>query len=306
MKQGQVFKIHSDFYYVDDGTRSHECKVREVIKKRGEKVLTGDIVEFENGVIEAILPRRNFIPRPACANIDQIIIVSALDNPDLTQLDRYIAFAFYYQIPVKLCFNKDDLAPCDEDFLKIYTNYETAVTSATQHTGLERFTSLLEGKTTVLCGASGAGKSSLINALTPGLNIKIGAVSEKTNRGTHTTRHCEIIKSGNSRIVDTPGFSNLKFDFLLPQEVGGLFEEFAQGQCKFSDCLHINEDGCAVRGNVQQSRYDSYLQFVEEARVYKEKIRTTSTKNETSRFIGNRVTSRNTQKQNVKKETKND
>jgi ribosome biogenesis GTPase len=293
MNQGQVFKIHSDFYYVD----GQECKAREILKKRKEKIFTGDIVEFENGVIERILPRKNFIPRPACANIDQIVIVSALDNTDLTQLDRYIAFARYYQIPVKLCFNKDDLS--HGNFPAVYKDYDTAMTSAIEHTGLEEFFKLLEGKTSVLCGNSGVGKSSLINALNPVLKLKTGAVSEKTNRGTHTTCHCEIIKLNNACIVDTPGFSNLKFDFLTPREVSGLFEEFPAG-CKFSDCLHISEDGCAVRGNVPQSRYESYLTFVEEARVFRK------TKSETSRFIGNRVAGRNTQKQQVYKEVEND
>ncbi len=297
MNQGQVFKIHSDFYYVD----GQECKARDVLKKQKEKILTGDMVEFENGVIERILPRRNFIPRPACANIDQIIIVSALDNPDLTQLDRYIAFACYYKIPVKLCFNKEDLS--SGNVPDVYKRYDPVVTSAAERRGLEEFERLLEGKTSVLCGASGVGKSSLINAFIPGLNLKVGAVSEKTNRGTHTTRHCEIINLKSARVVDTPGFSNLKFDFLMPEKVGELFEEFPGG-CKFRDCLHINEAGCAVTGNVPESRYASYLEFVKEAKEYKQNLK--STKTETSKFIGNRVAGRNTQRQKIYKEAEND
>jgi ribosome biogenesis GTPase len=315
MKQGQVFKIHSDFYYVESGGNVFECKVREVLKKRGEKILTGDIVEFADGVIERILPRKNFIARPACANIDQVIIVSALDKPDLTQFDRYIAFARYYEVPVQLCFNKDDLVSgkwkvengkLDNELstfnfqLSTYKTlgYDAAITSVTERTGLEEFTALLEGKTSVLCGASGVGKSSLINALNSEFNLKIGAVSEKTGRGTHTTRHCEIItiKPG-TKIIDTPGFSNLKFDFLLPQEISGLFEEFPRGKCKFSDCLHLNETGCAVRGYVSESRYNSYVTFVEEARAYKRAKTEAATK-----FIGNRVAGRNTLKQKINQE----
>ena len=111
MAEGQIYKIHSDFYYVDDGVNSFECKIREVLKKQKEKILVGDFVEFENGVITNLIERKNFIKRPSVANIDQIIIVSALKQPDLDlhQLNRYIALAKYYNIRTVLCFNKEDL-----------------------------------------------------------------------------------------------------------------------------------------------------------------------------------------------------
>ena len=111
MAKGQIYKIHSDFYYVTNDEGNFECKIREVLKKQKEKILVGDFVEFSGGHIEKILPRRNYISRPSVANIDQIIIVSALKQPDLnlTQLDRYIALAKYFDIPTVLCFNKEDL-----------------------------------------------------------------------------------------------------------------------------------------------------------------------------------------------------
>ena len=111
MAQGQIYKIHSDFYYVAAGGETFECKIREVLKKQKEKILVGDFVEFENGHITKVLPRKNFIKRPSVANIDQVIIVSALKEPDLDlhQLNRYIAFAKYFDIPAVLCFNKEDL-----------------------------------------------------------------------------------------------------------------------------------------------------------------------------------------------------
>ncbi|MDR1326995.1 MAG: ribosome small subunit-dependent GTPase A, partial [Heliobacteriaceae bacterium] len=327
----QIYKIHSDFYYVDDGEKTYECKIREVLKKRREKIYVGDFVEFADGVIESVMPRKNYIPRPSVANIDQIIIVSALKEPDLdlNQLNRYIALAKYYNIPVKLCFNKDDLlAP--PDFLdSVYSGFEIVFTSAKEKNGLEPFQKLLEGKITVLCGNSGAGKSSLINAMTPGLNLKTKAVSEKNQRGVHTTRHCEIIKLStlnsparppqlSTRVVDTPGFSNVKFDFLLPQEVSGLFDEFSQYTCKFSDCLHLSESGCGVLENLDKihpGRYESYLQFVEEARGYKEKVKYEGTKTETAQKISGcrtaakisgkkRQSARNTSKQKVYEEWK--
>ncbi|MDR1168346.1 MAG: ribosome small subunit-dependent GTPase A [Heliobacteriaceae bacterium] len=326
MKQGQVFKIHSDFYYVDDGVNIFECKIREVLKKQKEKIFTGDFVNFENGVIESIIPRKTFIPRPGVANIDQIIIVSALKEPDLNlnRLNRYIALAKYYKIPAKLCFNKSDLKwdkNLKEKILSIYKplNFEIVFTSAAAHAGIEEFQKLLDGKTSVLCGNSGVGKSSLINAVNPDLNLRIGAVSAKTQNGTHTTRHCEIIKldvQGSTRIADTPGFSNMKFDFLLPQEVGALFDEIAQYSCKYSNCLHISEDGCRVLANLAQideSRYAGYLEFVEEARGYKEKIKYEGTKKESAKKISNnrtlakisgkkRQSARNTLKQSLNKD----
>lgn len=287
MAEGQIYKIHSDFYYIDSGVEYFECKVREVLKKRKEKILVGDFVEFRDGFIDKIIPRKNFISRPAVSNVDQIIIVSALKEPDLnfTQLNRYIALAKYYSIPPVLCFNKDDLDFEKELKKRIHDIYETTLgykivyTSATEHNGIKAFEKLLKNKTSVLCGNSGVGKSSLVNAINPNLNLRTKEVSEKTQRGTHTTRHCEIIKiNDTSRIVDTPGFSNVKFDFIMPADVDLLFDEIAEFRdgCKYADCLHFHEDGCNVIANldkIDDSRYDSYLAFVNEAKEYKEKVK---------------------------------
>lgn len=294
--KGQIYKIHSDFYYVDNGVECFECKIREVLKKQREKILVGDYVEFENGVITKIITRKNFIKRPSVANIDQIIIVSALKEPDLDlhQLNRYIALAKYYQIPTVLCFNKDDLKwdkHLSTKIKNIYEGFDIVYTSATEHKGIKNFEKLLSNKTSVLCGNSGVGKSSLINAINPSLNLRTKQVSEKTQRGTHTTRHCEIIKiNDTSRIVDTPGFSNVRFDFILPANVDLLFDEIAQfrNKCKYSDCLHINEDGCNVLENIDkidETRYESYLAFVNEAQEYKEKIKYEGKKEEHSKKL---------------------
>ena len=326
MAEGQIYKIHSDFYYVDDGNSYHECKIREVLKKQRERILVGDFVEFENGVIKNILQRKNFIKRPSVANIDQIIIVSALKEPelDLHQLNRYIALAKYYDIETVLCFNKDDLKwdkHLREKIKKIYEplGYKIAYTSATEHNGIKNFERLLDGKTSVLCGNSGVGKSSLVNAINPNLNLRTKQVSEKTQRGTHTTRHCEIIKlNDTSRIVDTPGFSNARFDFLLPADVDLLFPDIAKfrDECKYSDCLHINEDGCNVLTNIEKidpTRYESYLTFVDEAKEYKERVKYEGKKQEhAKKLVHNRQiakisekkrqSARNTLKQQIYKE----
>ena len=326
MAEGQIFKIHSDFYYVNSDDKIFECKIREVLKKQKQKIFVGDFVEFSDGAISKILPRKNFITRPTVANIDRVIIISALKEPELsfTQLNRYISFAKYHNIDTVLCFNKNDLSEDDKIIEKVFSIYEPLgydilFTSALEGYGLEEFKELLCGKTSVLCGTSGAGKSSLINAVCPQVKLRTKEVSEKTQRGTHTTRHCEIIQiNENSRIVDTPGFSNLKFDFLMPNEVDLLFDEIAQYKkdCKFQDCLHLNETDCAVKSHldkIDETRYQSYIEFVTEAKEYKEKVKYQGVKTESSHKKHNdklavkissrkRQSARNTQKQNLYKD----
>lgn len=291
MQNGQIIKIHSDFYYVVSNGKQFELKLRDVIKKQQKKICVGDYVEFDNGYITKLLPRKNFIPRPSVANIDQIVIVSAIEEPhlDLQQLDRYISFGEYCNIDIKLCFNKNDLTRSEEIIDKIFSIYEPMgydilFTSALEKLGIEDFKEIMEGKTSVLCGSSGVGKSSLLNALNPDFHLRTKNISEKTGRGTHTTRHCEIMTiSETTRIIDTPGFSNLKFDFLLPWEVGKLFREMQPylGNCKFQNCLHITETDCAVKEHVSATRYKSYIEFVEEAKEYKERIKYEGRKKET-------------------------
>lgn len=325
MQKGQIIKIHSDFYYVESKEQVYECKLREVLKKQKQKVYVGDYVEFAENAIEKILPRKNFIVRPPVANIDQVIIISAVKEPDLSfvQLNRYVAFARYHNIDAVLCFNKNDLSNDDKTIEKVFSIYEplgydVLFTSALEGYGLDEFKDILKGKTSVLCGSSGVGKSSLINAIS-GINLRTKNVSEKTGRGTHTTRHSEIINIGNdSRIVDTPGFSNLKFDFLLPTEVDSLFKEIYpyKQTCKFQDCLHITETGCGVKEHldeIDETRYSSYIAFVEEAKEYKNKVKYQGVKTESSHKIINdktavkistrkRQSARNTMKQNVYKD----
>ena len=330
MQKGQIFKIHSDFYYVHSDRQDYECKVREVLKKQKQKIYVGDYVEFESGAIEKILPRKNFITRPTVANVDQVIIISAVKEPDLNfvQLNRYVSFAKYHNLPAVLCFNKNDLSEDDRTIEKVFSiyqplGYDILFTSALEGYGVEDFREILNGKTSVLCGASGVGKSSLINAAAPGKNLRTKNVSDKTGRGVHTTRHCEIISlDEDSRIVDTPGFSHLKFDFLMPAEVGNLFPEIAKYKpfCKFQDCLHITETGCAVKehiNEIDETRYKSYAEFVEEAKEYKEKIKYQGVKtealhkqhyNKTAVKISSRKRegARNTKKQNIYKDVENE
>lgn len=289
--RGQVYKIFSDFYYVNTEFGSIECKLREILKKKSENVLVGDNVEIDaitedkkQAFISKVYPRTNFLSRPKVANISKAIIVSALKNPDLDfeQLDRYIALCEYHKIKPVLCFNKCDLLEDKhkiEEIKNIYNplKYETLFTSAIFHIGTDKILKILENNTSILCGASGVGKSSIIKNFVQDMEISTKEISEKTKRGVHTTRHCEIYKiSDNTFIVDTPGFSNAKFDFLLPQEVQKLFPEISQNNnCRYKDCLHIRENDCNVIENsdkISVSRYESYKKFVEEAKAYKQKI----------------------------------
>lgn len=332
--KGQVFKIHSDFYYVNINSNVYECKVREILKKQKEKILVGDFVEIDEvnesrktAAIKNIYPRKNFLTRPAVANVEQVVIVSSMKEPDLSfeQLNRYICLAKYHKINTKLCFNKNDLAE-DENIMgkisEIYEplGFEIVFTSALEKIGIDNFVKLMGNKLTVFCGTSGVGKSSLINSICPELSLKTKQVSDKTLRGTHTTRHCEIIdvnyEQKHIKIIDTPGFSNVKFDFLMPNEVDELFDEIKKfrGKCKFKNCLHINEESCDVLAHIDEidlSRYQSYLAFVEEAKEFKEKVKQQGTKKETSKkqtlnkhiakiSAKKREVSRNTFKQNIK------
>ena len=162
--QGQVFKIHSDFYYINSDNNEYECKIREVLKKQDKKILVGDIVDFDNGYITSIYPRKNYIPRPAVANVDQVVIVSAVKEPELDflQLNRYIAFAEYYGLDIKLCFNKNDLSSDDTLIEKVFSIYEPlgydiVFTSALEGFELDSFSEIMENKVSVLCGQSGVG-----------------------------------------------------------------------------------------------------------------------------------------------------
>lgn len=322
---GRVIKIFSDFYYVETEFGLVEAKLRTVIKKQKSEVYTGDFVELEQfdensmqAFISNILDRNSLLSRPKVANVSQVIIVSALKEPDLNfeQLNRYIAHCEYHKLTPILCFNKEDIDSFDElkaEIIDMYIplGYQVIFTSALEKTGLDEIEPIIKNNTSILCGASGVGKSSLINAILKTSKQKTLPVSDKTKKGVHTTRHCELIEiEKDSYIVDTPGFSHLKFDFMLPYDIKNLFVEMQNRDitCKYKDCLHISEDGCGyieIIQNMSEQRYDSYKKFVAEAKEYEERIKKESIKNEANvKFNQNRMMAKiSHKKRNVSRKT---
>lgn len=259
------------------------CRARGALRKESQSPLTGDMVEITvergKGMVEKILPRRNSFVRPAVANLDALVVFAANTNP-VTEpflIDRVAAIAGDQEVPVYLCVNKCDLDPA-VDLCRIYTNagFRVIRTSAETGEGAEELRSLLRGKLTAFTGNSGVGKSSMLNRLCPELALPTGEVSEKLGRGRHTTRHVELYRlEENTYVADTPGFSSFdtdQMDIILKENLQYAFPDFGEfiGQCQFHDCSHRKEPGCAVtaalgRGEVEKSRYDSYLRLYEKA-----------------------------------------
>ena len=284
--RGKIIKGIAGFYYVDVVESGvYECKAKGVFRKEKKKPLVGDNVEIEvldekerEGNLIHILPRKNELIRPASANVDQALVVFAVTKPSphLHLLDRFLIMMEQAGIPVILCFNKEDLGTEEQigALKEIYRDCGCRLlfSSAKEETNISGIRELLEGKTTVIAGPSGVGKSSLINLLHPQANMETGSVSRKIQRGRHTTRHAELFALGeNSYIMDTPGFSSLYVSDLEKEELKYYFPEFApyEGNCRFQGCDHIHEPDCAVKkaveeGKIHRSRYDNYRAFYEE------------------------------------------
>lgn len=284
--EGIILKALSGFYYVDDGTGTlTACRGRGKLRHEKLTPLVGDRVSFTpldngQGALDAILPRKNEFYRPAVANIDQLVIIAAQATPvtDPFLIDRVIAIAEGRGCESIVCINKCDLAP-GEDLARIYekAGFPTLRVSAETGEGMDRLRELISGKVSAFTGNSGVGKSSILNALEPGIALKTGGVSEKLGRGRHTTRHVELFRLSCGGIVaDTPGFSSFdvdKMELCRKEELAGRFREFAPyvDQCRFQDCAHVKEKGCAVlaavkAGEIAKSRHESYVRLYEQAK----------------------------------------
>jgi len=288
VREGLVLKGYGGFYYVKSGNENWCCRGRGRLR-REQAILPGDWVLFTplkegEGVIESVKPRKNELPRPPVANIDQVIHIVSLAQPlpDLKLLDRSLVLCELKKLDVVICFNKADLVDKKDarELMEIYEHagYKTVLTSALYGSGLDIVCKNLEGKVSVLSGPSGAGKSTLLNALDPKLKLKTGEISRKLKRGKHTTRYVELLELCGGYVADTPGFSNLELPPMRREELGRCFPEIYQlaGQCRFDDCLHINEPDCGVidaleKGMISTIRYQGYQQLLEEV-IVKERI----------------------------------
>ena len=288
--RGRIQRALSGFYYVKctDG-QLYTCKARGKLRREGISPLVGDDVEFcevpgGEGRIDEILPRRNSFDRPSVANIDQMVIVcsQAIPKTDPYLVDRMTAIAALKGCDVLICINKCDLDPADA--LREYyesAGFRTVSVSAETGEGIEALRAQLVGRLSAVTGNSGVGKSSILNALAPSMSLKTGEVSQALGRGRHTTRHVELYALGaDTFVADTPGFASFEVDMVDPISCENLqyaFREFRPyiGQCRFRDCAHLKEPGCAVRkalaeGEIGQTRYDSYERLYELASQLKE------------------------------------
>lgn len=286
---GKILKAISGFYYVDTGAEIIECKARGRLRREKITPLVGDTVEFSisadgKGAVEAVLPRRNAFVRPPIANLDQMVIMASAAIPisDPYLIDRMTAIAVQNNCLPVICINKTDI-DSGEVLYEIYksTGFPTLRTSAQTGEGIRELAELITDKISAFTGNSGVGKSSILNALSPEFQIPVGDVSQKLGRGRHTTRHVELYRLKSGAIVaDTPGFSSFdseEMELCKADKLQDLFPEFAPylGLCRFTNCAHNKDSGCAVfeavqQGSIHQSRHASYVKLFEEARLRKD------------------------------------
>lgn len=289
MPEGLLVKALSGFYYVKTDDDIVACRARGKFRLDGVSPLVGDYVEFDmtaegKGYVTKIRERKNLFIRPAVANVDYLVLLCANVNPvtDPFLVDRVSVIAEHAGCGCIICINKCDLDRGDE-LHEIFssTGYPVIRTSAVSGEGLDELKSLIRGKTVAFTGNSGVGKSSLLNAIAPGYNITVGEVSEALGRGRHTTRHVELFDAGEgTMIADTPGFASFDLTQMKPikkQELQHDFPEFRPfiGGCRFLDCAHLKEPGCAVLaavedGQINRSRHRSYQRLYEISAQYKE------------------------------------
>lgn len=279
---GTIIKALSGFYYVSAENSVYECRARGKFRLDGTSPLVGDRVSFAisgngKGYIEKVHERKNFFIRPAVANIDVLVFIAANTNPvtDPFLIDRVSVITEEAGCELMVCINKTDIDTADELY-DIYSSsgFDTFRVSAFDGGGINELKSALKGKICAFTGNSGVGKSSILNAIVPELKLEVGEVSEKLGRGRHTTRHVELFSvDEDTFIADTPGFASFEVEMMQTIDKHELqydFREFRSciGRCRFADCAHLKEPGCAVieavqNGRIKLSRYQSYKRLYE-------------------------------------------
>jgi len=289
-KEGVILKGIGGFYYILSDGEVYETRARGRFRKDGITPMPGDRVIFSlptdqvGGYVEEILDRKNALPRPMVANVEQLMIVCAAKAPapDLLLVDKLLLYARFCRVKPVLVINKSDQDPAlAEKTAEEYraADVEVLTVSAQEKIGLERIEALFRGKTTCLSGQSAVGKSSILNALCPALDLKTGGLSKKTARGRHTTRHSELmyIKELDAAVIDTPGFSILEVMDIEPEELKDLYPEFMDVQCRYGGrCLHDREPECGAKarlkkGEISAGRYERYLLLLQELKERKDK-----------------------------------
>lgn len=284
--KGKIIKGIAGFYYVHvENHGIYECKAKGIFRNKKVKPLVGDDVNMDVideekllGNISEILPRRNYVLRPEVANVDQAVIIFAVKEPEpnINLLTRFIIRMQMEHIDTIICFNKTDIA--DEHLMEtlqeIFAKSGCPVifTSAHEEKGMDSLWRVIRGKTTVFAGPSGVGKSSITNRINPELFVKTGEISEKIQRGKHTTRHSELFcVEEDTYIMDTPGFTTLYMNEIQAEDLRFYFNEFEEyeGKCRFHGCVHMNEPDCAVKmavseGKIHKIRYQNYQDIYQE------------------------------------------
>lgn len=285
---GIIMKATGGFYYVKTDSETLECRARGIFRKEEITPYVGDRVEVEptdetKGYLHSIAPRKNFLIRPAVANLDQLVlVVSTVEpSPNLLVLDKLLAIAEFKRIRPVLAISKRDLG--DSGALEgIYrqAGYDVFPLSSQTGDGIDALRGSLAGKLTAFTGNTGVGKSSLLNALDPHLGLETAHISKKLGRGRHTTRHVELHEVAGGLVADTPGFSSVeleRFEVIFKEELQHCFPEFEDliPKCRFTGCSHTKERGCAVlqalrEGRIAPSRHESYLALYEDAKKLNE------------------------------------
>ena len=285
--QGRIVKGIGGFYFVSDGSRVVMGKARGNLKRNKELLYVGDIVDYEitadgEAIINGVARRDNSLIRPPVSNLNLLVVVFAASSPEpnFNVIDKMCIACEAKGIDIAICITKPDLVS-SEELDEIRSRYDSAYDVMTVNgmtgAGIDSLRERISGRNVALAGPSGVGKSTILNNIVGAQSAETGTVSDKTGRGRHTTRHVEIFELGDgTNLYDTQGFTSLELPSMEPSELSNLIPEFraCRGQCRYADCVHMKEPGCAVKeavneGVIPEGRYDTYLNLMEEVKKWR-------------------------------------